>query len=470
MKKNLLFICYYYWPDLSIGAVRPTKVIKYLKSKYEITVLTHKRYGNKNDIYYGQYADRIIEIDTDESVASSQIKKLRKTGIYRKLKTKEWKKYDSSIKEEEANISGIVSSNITPRPSFGRKMSQQLVTLQQEYFNDKKYAGVAIKYIEKNPDEFRGFDAIISTFALMSSHIIADYIREYSTHAVWIADFRDPPILPTTPWIMRMYYDRWLMKIDRDANWITSVSQGSIDRIRVKHTYKKAVITNGFDPEDKDAINKDGLFINSNKLIIHDDSLNFLYAGNMYMEKGFLIPIFKATSLLVSQKKINRNRIHFYKIGNDYSIFARQAKACGIEDCVTNLGIVERKESIALQMSADLLMLASWNTDKEKGIISGKFFEYLLAERPIICCMKGNVPNSELKQWINGHDLGICYEEADDSDDFPKLCSFIEKMYNEKIDSGIIRFNTDRAFISQFTHDKIAAKFDHLIDISAGNS
>lgn len=43
-------------------------------------------------IYYGQYADRIIEIDTDESVASSQIKKLRKTGIYRKTQDKRMEK------------------------------------------------------------------------------------------------------------------------------------------------------------------------------------------------------------------------------------------------------------------------------------------------------------------------------------------------------------------------------------------
>lgn len=77
--------------------------------------------------------------------------------------------------------------------------------------------------------------------------------------------------------------------------------------------------------------------------------------------------------------------------------------------------------------------------------------------------MKGNVPNSELKQWINGHDLGICYEEADDLDDFPKLCSFIEKMYNEKIDSGIIRFNTDRAFISRYMNNIVQTLFILLI-------
>lgn len=472
MKKNLLFICYYYWPDQSIGAVRPTKVIKYLRNKYSITVLTHSRENNNNkNTYDGQYANRIIEIDSEVSRVSAQIDSLRETNIYKRLRNQEWKKYEKKIGEEkERQIQENKSNNSMAEPSLGRKMSQDMVLLQHEYFDDKKYICNAKEYIKQHSEEFCGFDVIISTYALMSSHIIAKFVKKYSHRAVWIADFRDPPIIPATPLIMRVYYSRCLKRIDLESNWITSVSQGSLDRIIVRHKKKKVVITNGFDPEDRINTKEAKVFISNSELVKHNDSLNFLYTGNLYMENGSFIPIFKAVSDLISKGIIDKEKVHFYKIGNDYSIFARQAEACGLEKYITNLGVVNRNESIALQMSADLLMLVSWNTDKEKGIISGKFYEYLSAEKPIICCMKGNVPNSELKQWINGHKLGVCYEEADDLVDFPKLCSFIEKMYNEKINQGIIKFSTDKEFISQFTHDKIAERFVHLIEISEKNN
>ncbi|MFZ3234197.1 MAG: hypothetical protein WA184_02370, partial [Stellaceae bacterium] len=45
---------------------------------------------------------------------------------------------------------------------------------------------------------------------------------------------------------------------------------------------------------------------------------------------------------------------------------------------------VAHKESLALQTSADALLLLQWNHPKDAGNIPAKFYEYLGARRPIL--------------------------------------------------------------------------------------
>ena len=71
MKSKVLLICNYFAPDHTIGAVRTSKLAKYLRnSGYEVEVLTEKKKGEedellKNDIkgipiYYTENSKRFI--------------------------------------------------------------------------------------------------------------------------------------------------------------------------------------------------------------------------------------------------------------------------------------------------------------------------------------------------------------------------------------------------------------------------
>lgn len=473
MKKKLLFICYYYWPDMSIAAVRPTKIIKYLENNYEITVLTRKREGSFSEIYGGQFADHIVEIEERPIIVSLLIDGFRKTRLYHLLREKELNNYDNKMSEksphEQRSSDKSVQQHVDTESyinnkSFLRKMSENLLQIQSCYIRDRSYAKAAKKYISHHKEEFSIFDGIISTYSPMSSHVIANSIRALSSKAVWIADFRDPPILPGQPLLLKSFYMKWMHIVDKKANWITIVSDGSKKEFSIMHIDKIKVINNGFDPDDNEIIANTEESENTKVMMKHKDALKFLYTGNMYMEKSNIVPLFNTIAKLISSGTIKKDKVFFYYAGSDFAIISRQAKACGIDECVVNLGVVNRVESLKLQSLADVLVLASWNTNEEKGVITGKFYEYLSANKPIICCMTGNCAESELKIWIEQHNLGTCYEEISANEDADRLSKFVSIIYKEVCFDKKTYFDPDEEFISRFSYSNIATDFFRLLE------
>jgi len=60
------------------------------------------------------------------------------------------------------------------------------------------------------------------------------------------------------------------------------------------------------------------------------------------------------------------------------------ATAHGVRDRVFVHAPVSYKASLALQTSADVLLLMQWNNERDAGNIPAKFYEYLGARRPIL--------------------------------------------------------------------------------------
>ena len=75
-------------------------------------------------------------------------------------------------------------------------------------------------------------------------------------------------------------------------------------------------------------------------------------------------------------------------------------------------GLVSREESIALQRGADVLLMASWHMAAQRGILTGKLFEYMMMEKPIVCCMSGDLPGSGVKRVLEETGMGLCVEQA----------------------------------------------------------
>jgi hypothetical protein len=60
------------------------------------------------------------------------------------------------------------------------------------------------------------------------------------------------------------------------------------------------------------------------------------------------------------------------------------AGECGVAQCVHAHGLVAHRTSLAAQRHADLLLFLDWLDARAQGILTGKIFEYLAAERPIL--------------------------------------------------------------------------------------
>jgi glycosyltransferase involved in cell wall biosynthesis len=59
----------------------------------------------------------------------------------------------------------------------------------------------------------------------------------------------------------------------------------------------------------------------------------------------------------------------------------------GVSDLVQNVGVLDRTEVVALQRSADILLLIT-SADSQQA--TGKLFEYLSAGKPILALAEGN--------------------------------------------------------------------------------
>ena len=172
------------------------------------------------------------------------------------------------------------------------------------------------------------------------------------------------------------------------------------------------VITNGFDREDfkKREFPPDGKFtLTYTGLFVKDRNPSVLWRilGEKVQEN-----IKFAEDLLI--------RI----IGHTDSVIWEEITTCGLEENLFRKDYVPHKEAIEWQQKTRVLLLAGGQEPEAKGILTGKFFEYLASGKRIL----GFGPK--------GGDLDIALEESRagelfDYKDYPGVKKWIEQEYEK---------------------------------------
>ena len=120
--------------------------------------------------------------------------------------------------------------------------------------------------------------------------------------------------------------------------------------------------------------------------------------------------------------------------------------------------LVDRATALKKQAESQILLLLNWDDPNEKGVYTGKIFEYLGAKRPIIAVSGSsagdNVVQRLLKETYSGYFVS-------DPDDIKKIILDYYKEY-ETIGSAPYKGKKDR--IDMFTHREMAKKFSDLFD------
>lgn len=153
------------------------------------------------------------------------------------------------------------------------------------------------------------------------------------------------------------------------------------------------MITNGFDYEDLPPIKYQRT---SEKFIIS-------HIGTLGWSRN-------PSNLWKSLEEISRKNIEFSNkleirlIGNvDERIFKEIGKY-KLTKYLNYIPYVNHKEAILEQKKANLLLLVINNTPNAKGILTGKFFEYLSSKTPILCI---GPKDGDIAKIINETDAGI---------------------------------------------------------------
>lgn len=249
----------------------------------------------------------------------------------------------------------------------------------------------------------------------------------------WVADLRDL-------WVDHQYYsqpawrkaveDRLEREVLGSAAGLVTVSEPLAEKLRKKYGKPTAVVLNGFDPSDypaaKDEAKDDEGDASHHPRANGDGRVTILYTGVIYPGRQDPSPLFDALSRLGPLADFVRVVFHGTFLGT-----AREsAERYGVGRLVEVNPPVPYRESLRMQTEADVLLLLLWTDRAERGVYTGKMFEYVGARRPILA-VGGN--EDVAAEFVRERGAGVV------ENDPARIADILRGYVEEKRTSGRIR-------------------------------
>ena len=422
--KKILIVSDHFFPAANVGAVRPSKIAKRLTADgYCVDVFTRypicensSKYCNKAFSFQSGSALNVMK--SKSACERKGIKNFlfeRFNYIYKKLFSI---KYAIEINRKSKNMIEAFKA-----------------------------------FVAENPQDY---DVIFTTFGPIGSLLCGMYYKNKFPDVKWICDFRDPAVVSQLGPIRNFFMKIKEQKACRMADEIVTVSNGYLKRICSDKYYGKChMIPNGYDRAD---------MVYSCEKNQTTDRLDLVYVGILYGFMRDIRPVFCAIKELVDEDLIVKEKIRVNYAGSDYETILRQAEECSIEDIVETHGVLAREDCLKLQFNSDLLILATWNTEKERGVFPGKLLEYMLIGKPIVTTVTGDVPDSEVAQVVREGNLGFVYEEINKKEDFSALKEYILNQYKRKMSDGVLPYNPEKSVLDRYNYDTVIKQIEALIE------
>jgi len=395
-----------------------------------------------------EFIDPVLQSDlqyVDEHIIIKDSWLMQKLySIYYKLAIVKRQKIDKKVHSNVEN-----NSNSKKIIGFLLNLSRNYIYHSFLFQLTKNYAKKTVNHIK---NKVNNYDIILTSSGPFSADIIGYTIKTKNPTILWIADYRDPLKNSFTEKRHHKYYEIVRNKIIENVDVITGVSTACTATFDNSCKEKIYTIYNGFDIDDIKNINQE-----------KESKFTLTYTGALYTGKRDISIVFKAVAELIKENKIDKNNIIINYLGHDILYFHQQANTYNLTNITKVYGRVNREKSLQFQLSCDILLLASWNNVNDTGVVTGKFLEYMMINKPIICMVTGNLPNSILKEMINEANNGIVWEQANDENDYPKLKAYILEQYERYFNNLPILFNPNMEYIKQFDYKNITQKFIEII-------
>jgi Glycosyltransferase Family 4 len=414
MKKNILIVSFVYPPNPSIGAKRISKISKGLYDLgWDVCVLTAEYYRKgdranieipKKNIHYVKWFDLLTWTRTKEK--------------------------DNNFKFFFKFVRSI--------PFFTSKF----ITQDIENNSWKKNAIKEGRNIVKN----NNFDIIYSSFLPTSSMIIANYLSK-RTRIPWINEYRD---LWTHNPYLEYYFKRLSYNLNKavesyyinQASALVTVSNQLKEDLVALYDKPTYTIYNGYDKLDMISVKEKGNY-------------TILYTGSIYPEKRDPKILFIALNILKEKNFIyfNKIKIKFYGpiMKKRLQLLVNEFK---LNENVELHESISRNLVIEKQRNSSLLLLLGWDNVKEKGVATGKLFEYLERKKKILAITyKKGVVN----EILSSTKAGIVLTEPNE------ISAFLEKEVTSHFKKGEnIRLDNANS-LKKYSRKTQNQKLDHIL-------
>ncbi len=397
----MLLITYYWPPSGGAGVQRWLKLTDYLvQLGWEVHVVT----VDPKEASYPLIDDSLVS-EVNPKVILYKTKTFEILNLYKKINNKKQIPYAGFANEGKIGLLQNVSRFI--RGNF--------------FIPDARVGWN--KYALKKAEEIilkEKIKTVVTTSPPHSSQLIGLALKK-KFDIKWVADLRDP-------WTDIYYYDkmnhtRIAKKIDAgyEKNVLDNADNILVVSDFIKQQFAKkssnniankiTIIPNGFDEKNFNKSNLD-TFEKNEKFVI---SYNGTIASN-YSIDAFVDGLKK---LIKKEGQLN------FKLQFTGSVDSTTKNKLieTFNDLVKFNSHVSHLESIEILKKSDLLLLSIPNIKNNEGILTGKLFEYLASQKPILCIGPTNGDAAKI--------ISECYAGATiDNKDFELAYQFLSENYN----------------------------------------
>ena len=419
--KKILIITYYWPPAGGPGVQRWLKFAKYLPEfGWEPIILTV-------DDNYASYPQKDSSL-LDE-VSGVEVHKTKSFEILNL--------YSSLNKDKQVPYGGFSNEG---NPSFLKKVSR---FIRGNFFiPDPRKGWNSFAYSEaKRIIEEQKIDIVVTTGPPQSTHLIGLKLKKNAVVKKWIADFRDP-------WTDIFYYNKFYptklsLYIDRKYERLVMLNSDVL--ITVSEGFKQ-LFCNRYDVADKFNVisnGYDGIDFEDNKSV-KNISNEIVYTGTISND-------YPLSNIIELAK--NTEIFKFKFIGNVPEELKELVEKEGLQEKFTFKGTVSHSEAINEMTSAALLLLLVPEIPQNEGIVPGKVFEYIHAQRPILAIGSGN---GDLSKIINDTKSGKLVDFSD-VDGLKELIKSFEKDYING------ELNIESIDIDKFSRKALTNKLSNIL-------
>lgn len=317
-----------------------------------------------------------------------------------------------------------------------------------------EYQALWANKVINNINDYVNLDEIdlIYTSADPNADNIIGYYLKKKYNKPWVADFRDA-------WTQNPYtgYDKNGLKyrvecemektLVKFADYLITVSeevsQDFIRRLNLDDRYVKT-ISNGYDEND------------FNHIVLSEGNKEyFTIAHNgLFYQKRSPITFLSAIKNILDKKLIPKEKLKVYFTRKDK--WYKLVEELGLDEVVQFTGYKPHRESIELANHSNLLLLIVGSGDENKGIYTGKIYEYLRLCKPILALSpKDSVVDNLLQKLDRGKNIPF--------DNIADIEDYIVEMYKlwEKNNYPILKLEES---IKDFDREELTNKLSKIFN------
>jgi hypothetical protein len=399
---------------------------------------------------------------------------------------------DKDLEEEVKDIEVLRTSTLGLREDFYLALRERLVfpfNLEKKdlcNFNHRKDSkfNLILKFLFRFPNWFsipeeiiswvpvcvlkslkiirkENIDLIFSTGPPHSVHLAGYFIKKI-TQKKWIADFRDPwtrnsylPLLSPK----RKQVEEFLEKIVlRSSDKITVISEGIREDLQERYSdflneQKVNLLTNGYDEEDFKSA-ESSIFKRK-----ENEKFTISYIGSFFIyhkPECFLIPLKE----LIEEKSYLYDCINVFFMGICDEPTKKTIKNLGLEKVVKILDYKPHKDAITYMLNSDVLLLVINHEKEKRDTYTGKIFELLRSNRPILAIVPEDGVAANL---IKISQTGVVVSPQNKE----KIKEVILELY-ERFHSDNLKLNPNWDVIRRYERKMLTKRLSEVFDEVAG--